>query len=233
MNEKQKNYSNDKKPSLFDYPEPSEDFNNKLSEKQIPRNGLIKNTKPIHTEWFRVFDHSGTGDVAKVRKAIIIDLPVKGEGKQFVCFGPDEFYEQVKEDFGKVTPVRLAYYETSNGRQGIWPVKEAVENSEGNKNSWNVSANNILEKALIKWTRIVSNSADRYYDGYLADERKVEMYNEQGRPFFKMGYEETIKKAFQGFILTPETYDTDPHVQDFKGEKVAQEVKDEKGKKVN
>ena len=61
MNEKQKNYSNDKKPSLFDYPEPSEDFNNKLSEKQIPRNGLIKNTKPIHTEWFRVFDHSGTG----------------------------------------------------------------------------------------------------------------------------------------------------------------------------
>ena len=48
-----------------------------------------------------------------------------------------------------------------------------------------------------------------------------------------MGYEETIKKAFQGFILTPETYDTDPHVQDFKGEKVAQEVKDEKGKKVN
>ena len=80
---------------------------------------------------------------------------------------------------------------------------------------------------------MVSNRADGYYDGYLADKKKVDMYQSQGKPHFKMGYEEAIKKAFQGFILTPENYDTDPHVLDFKGEKVAQEVKNEKDKKIN
>jgi len=224
----------DKKPSLLDYPEPSEDFNNKLAEKEIVKHaGQIKNVKPIHTEWFRVYDPSGCGDVSKIQKRVIIDLPVKGESKSFVCFGPQDFYEQIKADFGLVRSVRLAYYETISGRPGIWPVKEAVEYDNGGKNAWNVSANNILEKALTKWVRIVSNRADGYYDGYLADKRKVEMYTEQGRPFFKMGYEEVIKKAYQGFILTPDTYGTDPHVSDFMGERVAQEIKNEKGKKIN
>ena len=224
----------DKKPSLLDYPEPSEDFNNKLAEKEIAKHaGQIKNVKPIHTEWFRVYDPSGCGDVSKIQKRVIIDLPVKRESKSFVCFGPQDFYEKVKADFGLVRSVRLAFYETSSGRPGIWPVKEAVEYDNGGKNAWNVSANNILEQALTKWVRIVSNRADGYYDGYLADQRKVDMYTEQGRPFFKMGYEEVIRKAFQGFILTPDTYGTDPHVADFVGEKVAQEVKNEKGKKIN
>ena len=226
--------TNTKKPSLLDYPEPSEDFNNKLSEKEIPKHpNQIKKTRPMHTEWFRVYDPSGSGDVTKIQKRIIIELPVKGEAKSFVCFGPQSFYEQVKSDFGLVNSVRLAYTETATGRQGIWPVKEAVEYDNGNKNAWNLSANNILEQALTKWVRIVSNRADGFYDGYLADQKKVDMYTEQGRPFFKMEYEEVIKKAFQGFILTPENYETDPHVLDFKGEKVAQEVKNEKGKKVN
>jgi len=226
--------TNDKNPSLLDYPEPSEDFNNKLSEKEIEKHpNQIKRVRPKHTEWFRVYDPSGTGDVSKVRKAIIIELPVKGESQPFVCFGPQDFYEQVKADFGYTLSVRLAYYETTTGRQGLWPVKEAVENQQGKKNAWNLSANNILEQSLTKWVRIVSNQADGYYDGFLADERKVEMYNEQKRPHFKLGYEKAIKKAYQGFILTPDNYDTDPHVQDFKGEKVAQEVENEKGKKVN
>ena len=224
----------DKKPSLLDYPEPSEDFNNKLTEKEIAKHpNQIKNVRPIKTEWFRVYDPSGCGDISKITKRIIIELPVKGESKAFVCFGSEEFYEEVKADFGDVNSVRLAYYETSNGRQGIWPVKEAVEYSSGNKNSWNVSANNILEMALTKWVRVVSNRADSYYDGYLADPKKANMLTEQGRPHFKLGYEPTIKKAFQGFILTPENYGTDPHVLDFKGEKIAQEVINEKGKKIN
>jgi len=221
-------------PSLLDYPEPSEDFNNKLTEEQIAKHpNQIRNVRPIHTEWFRVWDPSGCGDVSKIQKRIIIELPVKGEPRSFACFGPDEFYEQVKEDFGKVNSVRLALYETSNGRQGIWPVKEAVEYSNGNRNAWNLSANNILEQALTKWVRVVSNRADGFYDGYLADKKKVEMYTEEGRPFFKMGLEEAIKKAYQGFILTPDNYEADPHVADFKGERVAQDVKNEKGKKVN
>ena len=224
----------EKKPSLLDYPEPSEDFNNKLTEKEIPKHpNQIKRVRPHHTEFFRVYDPSGCGDVSKIQKRVIIELPVKGESLPFVCFGPQDFYKQVKSDFGLVGAVRLAYYETTTGRQGIWPVKEAVEYSNGGKNAWNVTANHILEKSLTKWVRIVSNQADKYYDGYLADKRKVEMFVEQGRPFFKMGYEEAIKKAFQGFILTPDNYGTDPHVLDFKGEKLVQEVKNEKGKKIN
>ena len=226
--------TNDKKPSLLDYPEPSEDFNNKLNEKEIPKHpGQIKRVRPKHTEWFRVYDPSGKGDVSKVRKAIIIELPVKGESQPFVCFGPQDFYEQVKADFGYTLSVRLAYYETATGRQGLWPVKEAVENKNGKKNAWNLSANNILEQSLTKWVRIVSNQADGYYDGFLADQRKVDMYNEQKRPHFKLGLEEIINKAYQGFILTPDNYETDPHVSDFTGEKVVQEVRDEKDKKIN
>ena len=226
--------TNDKKPSLLDYPEPSEDFNNKLTEQEIAKHpNQIKRVRPKHTEWFKVYDPSGCGDITKIQKRIVIELPVKGESQPFVCFGSQDFYEQVKSDFGMVTNVRLGYYETSTGRQGIWPVKEAVEYSNGNKNAWNVSANNILEKSLTEWVRVVSNRADGYYDGYLADKKKVDMYQSQGKPHFKMGYEEAIKKAFQGFILTPENYDTDPHVLDFKGEKVAQEVKNEKDKKIS
>ena len=224
----------DNKKSLLDYPEPSEDFNNKLNEKEIEKHpNQIKRVRPKHTEWFRVYDPSGKGDITKIPRRVIIELPVKGESQPFICFGPQDFYEQLKADFGMVLTVRLGYYETATGRQGIWPVKEAVEYGNGNKNAWNVSANNILEQSLTKWVRVVSNQADGYYDGYLADERKVEMYNEQKRPKFKLGYEEAIKKAYQGFILTPDNYDTDPHVQDFKGEKVAQEVNDGKGKKIN
>ena len=226
--------TNDNKTSFLDYPEPSVDFNNKLTEKEIPKHpGQIKNVRPSPTEWFKVYDPSGKGDVNKVRTAIVVELPVKGQKQPFVCFGPEEFYKQIKEDFGYVLRVRLAYYETSTERQGVWPVKEAVENKSGNKNAWNLSANNILEKSLTHWVRIVSNQADGYYDGYLADKKKVEMYTEEGRPFFKMGFEEAIKKAYQGFILTPDNYSTDPHVQDFKGERVAQELLDGKGNKIN
>ena len=224
----------DKKVSLFDYPEPSEDFNNQTTEKEIPKHpSQIKNTRPIKTEWFRVFDKSGVGDVSKVRKAVIIDLPVKNISTSFVCFGPQDFYERIKNDFGSILSVRLAMYETASGRPGIWPVKEAVEYGNGEKNPWNASANKVLEMALTKWTRIVSNRPDGYYDGYLADQRKVDMYTEQGRPFFKVDYEEAIQKAYQGFVITPNNYETDPHVSDFMGKKVMQEVRNEKGKKVN
>ena len=89
--------TNDKKPSLLDYPEPSEDFNNKLTEKEIAKHpNQIKNVRPIKTEWFRVYDPSGCGDVSKITKRIIIELPVKGESKAFVCFGSEEFYEEIK-----------------------------------------------------------------------------------------------------------------------------------------
>jgi hypothetical protein len=222
------------KKSLLDYPEPSTDFNNKLTEKEIEKApNLIKKERPSHTEWFRVYDPSGNGDLTKMPRRVVIELPVKGASQPFICFGPQNFYERIKSDFGKVLTVRLAYFETSTGRQGIWPVKEAIEYANGNVNAWNISANTILEQALTKWVRVLSNQTDGYYEGYLADQKKVDMYNEQKRPHFKLGYEEAIKKAYQGFILTPDNYDTDPHVQDFKGEKVVQEVKNEKGKRAN
>ena len=46
-------------------------------------------------------------------------------------------------------------------------------------------------------------------------------------------YKNVLQKAYQGFILTPDNYDNDPHVQEFVGAKMNTVVKDEKGKKIN
>jgi len=223
-----------KKKGLFDYPEPSEDFNQTIVEASIdPHSATIKAERPTATEYFRIYDRSGCGDVSKVRKGIIIELPVKNVAKQFACFGAQDFYLKVKSDIGKATPVRFAYCETGGGRMCVWPVKEAVKNKQGNVNSWNQTANQVLQVGLTKWVRIISSDQLGYYEGYTADEEKVRTYVHAGRPKFALDYQEVIEKAFDGFILTPETYGTDPHVKDFLGNKVDITVVDNKGNKIN
>ena len=222
-----------KKKGLFDYPEPSEDFNQTIVEASIdPHSAAVKSERPTATEYFRIYDRSGCGDISKVRKGIIIELPVKHVSQQFACFGDQDFYFKVKHDIGKATPVRFAYCETGGGRMCIWPVKEAVKDKNGNVNSWTQTANQILQVGLTKWIRVIGNMQLGYYEGYSADEEKVKTYVHSGRPKFNLDYEAAIKKAFDGFTLTPANYETDPHVRDFMGKKVDTDVI-KNGNKIN
>ena len=222
-----------KKKGLFDYPEPSEDFNQTIVEASIdPHSAAVKAERPTATEYFRIYDPSGCGDISKVRKGIIIELPVKHVSVSFACFGSEDFYLKVKSDIGKATPVRFAYCETGGGRMCVWPVKEAVKDKNGNTNSWNQTANQILQVGLTNWVRIISNNSLGYYEGFTADEEKVKTYVHSGRPKFNLDYESAVTKAYDGFILTPDTYETDPHVKDFMGKKVDITVS-KNGKKIN
>ena len=217
--------------ALLDAPEPSLDFNNRTAEHSINKHSAqYKNEKPAPTEFFRCYDPSGRESIKRRGQ---IELPIKGIATRFLCLGSDDFLKQVQHDIGKITMIRPAMFETSNGRVGIWPVKEAVEYANGNKNAWNASAETICQTSLTKWVRMVSNNENGYYDGYMADQRKVDLYLEQGRPFFKEDYDTVLTKAYQGFILTEANYESDPHVADFVGDRIQQDVRNEKGQKIN
>jgi hypothetical protein len=223
------------KLGLFDYPEPAADFNNQISEASIDKSAAAyKAQRPDDTEFFRCFDPKGDGNVDDIKKYLTVSVPVKHRKTEYLVAGPPEFLRQVKADFSKVRIIRPAYYETSAGRVGIWPVPKINYNKDGNiSNAWVASANTILEQSLTKWVRIVSNMEVGYYDGFFADPRKVEVYVEQGKPHFKEDYETVLEKAYDGFILTPDTYDKDECVQEFLGEKLKQDLYDAKGKKIN
>ena len=222
------------KQDWFDCPEPSKDFNQTVKETKVnPNSAVYTRQRPKDEEYFRCYDPSGVGDITKIKRYVIVNMIVKGKPTPFLCVGPEDFYEKVRNDFGKVTVIRPAMYETSNGRVDIWPVKEPKENQNGNVNAWNATANDILEKSLTQWVRSVSNQELGYYDGYLCNDEKAAALAEEGKPEFKEDYKNVLQKAYQGFILTPDTYDSDPHVQEFVGAKMNTVVKDEKGKKIN
>ena len=234
MNIQKEEVKTKKEKGIFDYPEPSEDFNNTIVETRIdPHSATIKADRPGETEYFRIFDRSGEGDVSKVRKGLLISLPVKHIATNFACFGPEDFYLKIKSDIGKATTCRFAYYETGGGRNGVWAVKEPIKNKQGNVNPYNQTANQILGLGLTRWIRVICNMALGYYEGFAADAAKVELYIQAEKPKFALDYQEVIQKAYKGFILTPENYDSDPHISDFLGKKITLDVVDDKGKKIN
>ena len=212
----------------------SKEYNETVKEtKQKPHAAVYTRKRPTEEEYFKVYDPSGKGDVESIPRRVTITIPVKGEKTTFLCLGPEDFQERVKEDFLKVKLIRPAMYETSGGRVDIWPVNEPIENKQGHVNAWTATANDILEKSLTRWVRIISNNKHGYYDGYFCNPEKEAALEEANRPFFKLDYDEVLIKAYQGFILTPKNYDTDPHVQDHIGYRMNTIIKDEKGKKIN
>ena len=126
---------NTPKPKLdiFDYPEPSADYNEKITEKAFEVHASkVAAARPKPTEWFRCYDPKGNGDINDIRKAVLIQLNVKGVETDFICFGDQDFYDRIKQEVGKVTVGRPAMWETSNGRTGIWFVAELTYNENGN-----------------------------------------------------------------------------------------------------
>jgi len=67
---------------------------------------------------------------------------------------------------GLERPARLHLYATRHGSYGLWPVSLPL--GDGKQNAWTQSALEIVEVAMSKWVRLVSNMAAGYYEAFEA-----------------------------------------------------------------
>ena len=209
-----------KTENLIDQLTVSDDFNIGLTGDQIYSDTHISPVKPTQTEWFRVYGNS----LNDIKKGVLCKVKVGFKDEDFIIGGDAQFKARVQHDMKKVRKVYLAYYETSNGRMGIWPITVAAGRMMSNK--WIDTATQIVEEAQKKWDKFVSNQTNSCYDCFRAREVDQEQY---GEPKFKLPYNEIIVKAFgKDFTLTPDTYEENEYVQQSIGEQIGLKVnKDE------
>jgi hypothetical protein len=207
-----------KTENLIDQLTVSDDFNIGLTGDQIYSDTHISPVKPTQTEWFRVYGNS----LNDIKKGVLCKVKVGFKDEDFIIGGDAQFKARVQHDMKKVRKVYLAYYETSNGRMGIWPVTEPVGRMMSNK--WIDTALQIIQEAQNKWVKFVSNQTNAAYDCFRAREIDQEQY---GEPKFKLPYDEVIVKAFgKDFTLTPDTYEDNEYVQQSIGQQVSLKVVD-------
>ena len=209
-----------KTENLIDQLTVSDDFNIGLTGDQIYSDTHISPVKPTQTEWFRVYGNS----LNDIKKGVLCKVKVGFKDEDFIIGGDAQFKARVQHDMKKVRKVYLAYYETSKGRMGIWPITVAAGRKMSNK--WIDTATQIVEEAQKKWVKFVSNQTNSCYDCFRAREVDQEQY---GEPKFKLPYNEIIVKAFgKDFTLTPDTYEENEYVQQSIGEQIGLKVnKDE------
>jgi len=176
--------------------------------------------KPKDTDWFTVYGDS-LEDLWLCNKVII-----KGDDKKdhdFLVYGGEEFQEKVREDFGKVSKFWPVLFQTMGGRCGIWSVNKPVAHF-GTKNSWLVSALNIVELAQSQWVRIQSNHDAGINDCW------VHINQESCPPKkFEKSYEDYIAAGWGDYILSEENYEDNKLVKaHLAGVKVKQEIKESK-----
>ena len=205
-----------KTENLIDQLTVSDDFNIGLTGDQIYSDTHISPVKPTQTEWFRVYGNS----LNDIKKGVLCKVKVGFKDEDFIIGGDAQFKARVQHDMKKVRKVFLAYYETSNGRMGIWPVTEPVGRMMSNK--WIDTALQIIQEAQNKWVKFVSNQTNAAYDCFRAREVDQEQY---GEPKFKLPYNEIIVKAFgKDFTLTPDTYEENEYVQQSIGTQIGLKV---------
>ena len=209
-----------KTENLIDQLTVSDDFNIGLTGDQIYSDTHISPVKPTQTEWFRVYGNS----LNDIKKGVLCKVKVGFKDEDFIIGGDAQFKARVQHDMKKVRKAYLAYYVTSNGRMGIWPITVAAGRMMSNK--WIDTATQIVEEAQKKWVKFVSNQTNSCYDCFRAREVDQEQY---GEPKFKLPYNEIIVKAFgKDFTLTPDTYEENEYVQQSIGEQIGLKVnKDE------
>ena len=204
------------KENLIDQLTVSDDFNIGLTGDQLFTDTHISPVKPTQTEWFRVYGTS----LNDIKKGVLCKVKVGFKDEDFIIGGDAAFKQRVQHDMKKVRKVFLAYYETSNGRMGIWPVTEPVGRMMSNK--WIDTALQIIQEAQNKWVKFVSNQTNAAYDCFRAREVDQEQY---GEPKFKLPYNEIIVKAFgKDFTLTPDTYEHNEYVQQSIGTQIGLKV---------
>ena len=202
----------EKEKSLIDELTVSDDFNVGLTGQQIFSDSHISNQKPTQTEWFRVQGSS----LSDLKKVVLCKVKVGFKDEDFIIGGDKAFKERVQHDMKKVRMCYAAYYVTSNGRMGIWPITIPVGRMMTNK--WIDTAIQIIEEAQHKWVKFVSNQVNSAYDCFRAREVDQEQY---GEPKFVLSYGEVIVKAWgKDFTLTPDNYEENEYVQQSIGEQI-------------
>ena len=189
----------------WDQVEPAPDFNKGLTGKKLISPGHLKAEKPGETDWFRVYGSSKED----LTKGLIVKVKVDIIDQDFLVIGPNDFKQQIVDGFKKAKAVYLAYFVTSSGKQGVWPVTIPEPDQNGNINSYNQTAVVIMERAQHAWTNMKTNQGDRVYDGWIAEAADQEMF---GDPQFLLTPKEAHKKAFNDRVIDPLNYESNPYV---------------------
>ena len=181
---------------------------------------VIIMAKPKDTDWFTIYGDS-LEDLW-----LCNSVKLKGADKKehaFLVYGGEEFQDTVREDFGKVGKFWPVLFQTKGGRFGIWNVNKPVA-MFGTKNSWLVSALNIIELGQSKWLRIQANHEANMNDVW------VHKYQESCPPKkFEKSYQEYIAAGWGDYILTEEGYEDNKLVKEhLAGVKVEQNIKESK-----
>ena len=191
----------------------SDDFNTGLTGVPVFTDGHISKYKPEQdTEWFRIYGSS----LNDIKKGIIIRIKIGRKNEDFILGGDINFKERVKHDFRKFRKCYLAFYETSQGRMGIWPITEPYGRLTSNR--WIDTAIQIVEIAQKKWVKYISHEETAAYQCFVAQDKEQKAF---GEPKFKLDYDEVIIKAFgKDFTLNPDNYETNKYVQQMLGVQV-------------
>lgn len=197
--------NDDKKVDFWDQVETSTDFNLGLTGNKLMTAAHIEAKKPGETDWFRVY---GT-KAADLQTGLLVKIKIDVIDQDFLIIGPDTFKSEMLDGFKKGRLVYQAHYETSSGRQGVWPVAVPTPDKNGNINSYNQTAFQIMERAQNEWVQMKTNQGDRVYDGWTAKPEDQEMF---GTPQFRLEYKEAIKKAYNDRVITPDNYSANPYV---------------------
>tara|TARA_R110000803_G_scaffold191484_1_gene254160 strand:+ start:2171 stop:2839 length:669 start_codon:yes stop_codon:yes gene_type:complete len=191
--------------NYWDQVETAPGFNKGLTGKKLISAGHLKAEKPGETDWFRVYGEKA----ADLIPGLLVDVKVDVIDQKFLVIGPDEFKQQIVDGFKKAKSVYLAYFATSSGRQGVWPVTVPEPDMHGNINAYVQTAFAIMERAQHSWTQMKTNQGDRVYDGWVAEKTDQEMF---GDPQFLLTQQEANKKAFNDRVIAPDTYEDNPYV---------------------
>ena len=178
------NDNQESQTNYWDQVETAPNFNKGLTGKKLISSGHIKAEKPGETDWFRVYGEKATD----LTPGLLVDVKVDVIDQKFLVIGPEEFKQQIVDGFKKAKSVYLAYYTTSSGKQGVWPVTVPQQDQHGNINS---------------------NQGDRVYDGWIAEKTDQEMF---GDPQFLLTPKEANMKAFNDRVIAPDTYKSNPYV---------------------
>jgi len=199
------NEGEDNTSNYWDQVETSTDFNKGLTGKKLISPEYVKAEKPGETDWFKVFGSSPKD----LTPGLLVKLKVDVIEQDFLVIGPDDFKQQIIDGFKKGRSVYLAYFVTSSGKQGVWPVTVPTQDQNGNINSYVATAFAIMERAQHSWTQIKTNQGDRVYDGWIAEEADQEMF---GDPQFLLTTKEANMKAYNDRVIAPDSYQSNPYV---------------------
>ena len=199
---------------------PTDDDTDSAAGTKVKGTEVTIMNKPVEDDWFIVY-----GDTLDDLH-LCDQVQLKGADKKshpFLVYGDQKFKDRVKEDFGGVKRFWPVLFRTKGGRCGIWNVNKPIAHF-GTKNSWLVSALNIVQLGQSKWMRIKSNHDANINDCW------VHSHQESCPPKeFEKSYEEYIIAAWGDYILTEEDYENNQLVKDhLDGVKIKQEIKEGK-----